>query len=54
MQNSQLEVAYTSGAHTLKVILAKVSELTIRLVLLLTWSAFILWWLLEVMKIYQF
>ena len=54
MQNSQIEVACSLGARTVKVSLVKVSEPTVRLVLLLGWSAFLLWLLLEAMKIYQF
>lgn len=54
MQNSQIKVAYSLGARTFEVAFVKVSEPTIRLALLLGWSAFLLWLLLEAMKIYQF
>ena len=54
MQNCEVKVAYTSGARTLQVALFKISEPTVRLVLFLGWSAFLLWLLLEAMKIYQF
>lgn len=54
MQNSQIEFAYSVGTHTIKGGLKKVSESTIRLVLLLGWSAYLLWLLLEAMKINQF
>ena len=47
MQSCEVKVAYKFGSRTLQVALVKVSEP-------LDWSAFLLWLLLEAMKIYQF
>ena len=54
MQDCSFKVAYSLGARTIELVIMKVSECTIRLALLLGWSAFLLWMLLEIMKIYQF
>ena len=54
MENSKMELAYTLGTHTVKGTVSGISESTVRLIILLSWSAFMLWWLLETMKMYQF